>query len=131
MVHRLENLNVIASLGTIMRINTAYYLTCFIIDAEIMRKWLQKAVNEPTPLLWNSHPRGTHFLSHSEEELWGMLKQERCERQFLLFGLFAFISKDEPRDQPVRLPKPPIIKKLESNRITTTPPAVKRDALER
>ena len=46
-------------------------------------------------------------------------------------GIFAFIQKDENRDQPLHPRKPSVRKKLEVSRTATMPPAVKRDAPER
>ena len=46
-------------------------------------------------------------------------------------GLFAFIQKDENRDQPLRQRKPSVRKKLENIKAADTPSPVKRDVPER
>jgi len=46
-------------------------------------------------------------------------------------GLFAFIQKDENRNQPLRQRKPSVRKKLENIKAADTPSPVKRDAPER
>ncbi|MBE6905099.1 MAG: DUF3849 domain-containing protein [Ruminococcaceae bacterium] len=46
-------------------------------------------------------------------------------------GIFAFIQKDENRDQPLRQRKPSVRKKLENIKAAGTPSPVKRDVPER
>lgn len=46
-------------------------------------------------------------------------------------GIFAFIQKDENRNQPLRQRKPSVRKKLEDSKAAAMPPTVKRDTPER
>jgi len=46
-------------------------------------------------------------------------------------GIFAFIQKDENRDQPLRQRKPSVRKKLENIKAADMPSPVKRDMPER
>lgn len=82
MVHKFENIDVIASLGAIMRGNTAYHQKDFNIDTEIMRDWLQKAVGEPTPLLWLRRPSGTHLFPERNV----FIKDTRAYNTWVFFG---------------------------------------------
>ena len=90
-------------------------------------------------------PSGIHFMAElspdflirastkDQDQLFAMLPFKS-----LLFstlkdrkGIFAFIQKDENRDQPLHQRKPSVRKKLENSRAATAPPAVKRNAPER
>lgn len=90
-------------------------------------------------------PGGTHFMAQIWPDFLIRASTKDQDRLFALLpfkslsfstlkdrkGIFALIQKDENRDQPLRLPKPSVRKKLESSRTDSTPPAVMRDDLER
>jgi len=110
------------------------------IQAEAARL-LQRLQFEREP----NSPSGTHFMvqispdflirasTKDQNRLFAMLPFQSLTFSALKDrkGLFAFIQKDENRDQPLRQRKPSIRKKLENSKATDTPPAVKRDAPER
>ena len=90
-------------------------------------------------------PSGTHFMAQISPDFLIRASTKDHDRLFAMLpfksltfsalkdrkGLFAFIQKDENRDQPLRQRKPSVRKKLENSKATDTPPAVKRDAPER
>lgn len=90
-------------------------------------------------------PSGTHFMAQIWPDFLIRASTKDQDRLFALLpfksltfstlknrkGIFAFVRKGEPRDQPLRLPKPSVKRKLESSRGAQTHPAVKRDDLER
>ncbi len=90
-------------------------------------------------------PSGTHFMAQISPDFLIRASTKDHDRLFAMLpfksltfstlkdrkGVFAFIPKDENRDQPLRQRKPSVRKKLEVSRTAITPPAVKRDAPER
>jgi hypothetical protein len=90
-------------------------------------------------------PSGTHFMAQISPDFLIRASTKDHDRLFALLpfksltfstlkdqkGIFAFIQKNENRDQPLRQRKPSVRKKLEVSRTATMPPAVKRDAPER
>ncbi|MCI2036236.1 MAG: DUF3849 domain-containing protein [Oscillospiraceae bacterium] len=110
------------------------------IQAEAARllRWLQSE-REP------NSPSGTHFMVQLSSDFLIRASTKDQDRLFAMLpfksltfsalkdrkGIFAFIQKDENRYQPLHQRKPSVRKKLESNRVETAPPAVKRDTLER
>ena len=90
-------------------------------------------------------PGGTHFMAQLSPDFIIRASTKDHDRLFAMLpfksltfstlkerkGIFAFIQKDENRDQPLRQRKPSVRKKLESSRAATTPPTVKRDSPER
>lgn len=110
------------------------------IQAEAARL-LRRLQSEREP---NSR-NGTHFMAQLSPDFLIRASTKDHDRLFAMLpfksltfsalkdrkGLFAFIQKDENRDQPLRQRKPSVRKKLENIKATDTPPAVKRDAPER
>jgi hypothetical protein len=110
------------------------------IKAEAARL-LRRLQSEREP----NSPSGTHFMAQISPDFLIRASTKDHDRLFVLLpfksltfstlkdrkGIFAFIQKDENRDQPLRHRKPSVRKKLEVNRTATTPPAVKLDAPER
>jgi len=110
------------------------------IQAEAARL-LRRLQSEREP----NSPSGTHFMAQISPDFLIRASTKDNDRLFALLpfksltfstlkerkGIFAFIQKDENRDQPLRHHKPSVRKKLEVNRTATTPPAVKRNAPER
>jgi hypothetical protein len=110
------------------------------IQAEATRL-LRRLQSEREP----NSPSGTHFMAQISPDFLIRASTKDHDRLFALLpfksltfstlkdrkGIFAFIQKDENRDQSLRQRKPSVRKKLESNRAATAPPAVKRDILER
>ena len=110
------------------------------IQAEAARL-LRRLQSEREP----NSPSGTHFMVQISPDFLIRASTKDHDRLFALLpfksltfstlkvqkGIFAFIQKDENRNQPLRQRKPSVRKKLEVNRTVTTPPAVKRDAPER
>lgn len=90
-------------------------------------------------------PSGTHFMAQISPDFLIRASTKDHDRLFAMLpfqsltfsalkdrkGLFAFIQKDENRDQTLRQHKPSVRKKLENTKATDSPPAVKRDAPER
>ena len=115
-------------------------LTTDDIQAEAARL-LRRLQSEHEP----NSPSGTHFMAQilpdflirastkDQNRLFAMLPFKSLTFSTLKDqkGIFAFVRKDENRDQPLHQRKPSVRKKLESNRATTAPPAVKHDTLER
>lgn len=59
-MNKFENVDIFASLGAIMRQNTAFYQSDFEIDKEIFQKAAASPATEDKTLLWLSRPSGTH-----------------------------------------------------------------------
>ena len=90
-------------------------------------------------------PNGTHFMAQLSPDFLIRASTEDQDRLFAMLpfksltfsarkdrkGLFAFIQKDENRDQPLRQRKPSVRKKLENIKAADTPSPVKRDVPER
>jgi hypothetical protein len=110
------------------------------IQAEAARL-LQRLQSEHEP----NSPNGTHFMAQlspdflirastkDQDHLYDMLPFKSLTFSALKDqkGIFAFMQKDENRNQPLRQRKPSVRKKLESSKAATTPPSVKRDDPER
>ena len=110
------------------------------IQAEAARL-LQRLQFEREP----NSPSGTHFMAQISPDFLIRASTKDQNRLFAMLpfqsltfsalkdrkGLFAFIQKDENRDQPLRQRKPSVRKKLENIKEADTPPAVKWDAPER
>ena len=110
------------------------------IQAEAKRLlWRLQSEREP------NSPSGTHYMAQITPDFLIRASTKDQDRLFTLLpfktltfstlkdrkGIFAFIQKDEKRDQPLRLPKPSVKKKLESSRTTAIPPSEERKFLER
>lgn len=90
-------------------------------------------------------PSGTHFMAQIPPDFLIRASTKDQDRLFTMLpfkslsfsalkdrkGIFAFIQKDENRDQPLRQRKPSVRKKLENIKAADTPSAVKRDVPER
>ena len=90
-------------------------------------------------------PSGTHFMAQISPDFLIRASTKDHDRLFdmlpfksLTFsalkdrkGLFAFIQKDENRNQPLRQRKPSVRKKLTNIKTADTPSSVKREAPER
>ena len=90
-------------------------------------------------------PDGTHFMAQLSPDFLLRASTKDQDRLFALLpfkslsfsalkdwkGLFAFIQKEENRDRPLRRRKPSVRKKMESIKVTDTPPAAKRNVPER
>jgi hypothetical protein len=90
-------------------------------------------------------PNGTHFMAQFSPDFLIRASTKDQDRLFAILpfksltfstlndrkGLFAFIQKDENRDQLLRQCKPSVRKKLENIKTADTPSAVKRDVPER
>lgn len=110
------------------------------IQAEAARL-LRKLQAEREP----NSPSGTHFMAQISPDFLIRASTKDHDRLFAMMplqsltfsalkdrkGLFAFIQKDENRDQTLRQRKPSVRKKLENSKTAITPPAVKRDTPER
>jgi len=110
------------------------------IQAEAARL-LRRLQSEREP----NSPSGTHFIAQLSPDFLIRASTKDQDRLFAMLpfksltfsalkdrkGLFAFIQKDENRDQPLRQRKPSVRKKLENIKEADTPPAVKWDAPER
>lgn len=110
------------------------------IQAEAARL-LRRLQSEREP----NSPSGTHFMAEFSPDFLIRASTKDHDRLFAMLpfqsltfsalkdrkGIFAFIQKDENRDQPLLQRKPSVRKKLENSKAATTPPAVKRDAPER
>lgn len=110
------------------------------IQAEAARL-LRRLQSEREP----NSPSGTHFMAQISPDFLIRASTKDQDRLFAMLpfqsltfsalkdrkGIFAFIQKDENRDQPLRQRKPSVRIKLEDSKTATTPPAVKRDAPER
>ena len=110
------------------------------IQAEAARL-LRRLQSEHEP----NSPSGTHFMvqispdfllrasTKDQDRLFSMLPFRSLSFSALKDrnGIFAFIQKDENRNQPLRQRKPSVQKKLENSKAATMLPAVKRDTLER
>jgi hypothetical protein len=58
-MERFENVDVIASLDAIMRLNTAHYQSDFKYDADAIRRSMDSQSQDDRILLWMSRPSGT------------------------------------------------------------------------
>jgi len=110
------------------------------IQAEAARL-LRRLQSEREP----NSPSGTHFMAQITPDFLIRASTKDQDRLFAMLpfqsltfsalkdrkGIFAFIQKDENCDQPLRQRKPSVRKKLEVSKAAATPPAVKRDDLER
>jgi hypothetical protein len=110
------------------------------IQAEAARL-LRRLQSEREP----NSPSGTHFMAQISPDFLVRASTKDQDRLFALLpfkslsfsalkdrkGIFAFIQKDENRDQPLRQRKPSVRKKLENIKAADTSPAVKHDTLER
>jgi len=110
------------------------------IQAEAARL-LQRLQFEREP----NSPSGTHFMAQISPDFLIRASTKDQNRLFAMLpfqsltfsalkdrkGLFAFIQKDENRNQPLRQRKPSVRKKLENIKEADTPTTVKRDAPER
>lgn len=110
------------------------------IQAEAARL-LQRLQSEREP----NSPSGTHFMAQISPDFLIRASTKDQDRLFAMLpfqsltfsalkdrkGIFAFIQKDENRNQPLRQRKPSVRKKLENSKAAATPPSVKRDAPER
>jgi hypothetical protein len=110
------------------------------IQAEATRL-LRRLQSEREP----NSPGGTHFMAQLSPDFLLRASTKDQDRLFAILpfksltfstlndrkGLFAFIQKDETRDQPLRQRKPSVRKKLENIKTADTPSAVKRDVPER
>jgi hypothetical protein len=90
-------------------------------------------------------PSETHFMAQLSPDFLIRASTKDQDRLFAMLpfksltfsalndrkGLFAFIQKDENRDQPLRQRKPSVRKKLENIKTADTPSPVKRDVPER
>jgi hypothetical protein len=110
------------------------------IQAEAARL-LRRLQSEREP----NSPSGTHFMAQLSPDFLIRASTKDQDRLFTLLpfksltfsalndrkGIFAFIQKDENRDQPLRQRKPSVRKKLENIKAADTPSPVKRDVPER
>lgn len=110
------------------------------IQAEAARL-LRRLQSEREP----NSPNGTHFMAQLSPDFLIRASTKDQDRLFAMLpfksltfsalkdqkGLFAFIQKDENRDQPLRQRKPSVRKKLENIKAADTPSPVKRDVPER
>lgn len=110
------------------------------IQAEAARL-LRRLQSEREP----NSPNETHFMAQLSPDFLLRASTKDQDRLFTLLpfksltfsalkdrkGLFAFIQKNENRDQPIRQRKPSVRKKLENIKAADTPSAVKRDVPER
>lgn len=110
------------------------------IQAEAARL-LRRLQSEREP----NSPGGTHFMAQLSPDFLIRASTKDQDRLFAILpfksltfstlndrkGLFAFIQKDENRDQLLRQCKPSARKKLENIKTADTPSAVKRDVPER
>lgn len=110
------------------------------IQAEAARL-LRRLQSEREP----NSPGGTHFMAQLSPDFLLRASTKDQDRLFTLLpfksltfstlkdrkGLFAFIQKDENRDQPLHQRKPSVRKKLENIKAADTPSPVKRDVPER
>jgi hypothetical protein len=70
-MHKFENVDIFASLGAIMRQNTAFYQSDFEIDKQIIQKAAASPAAGDKTLLWLSRPSGTHCFRESDVFLKG------------------------------------------------------------
>lgn len=110
------------------------------IQAEAARL-LRRLQSEREP----NSPGGTHFMAQISPDFLIRASTKDQDRLFVMLpfqsltfsalkdrkGIFAFIQKDENRDQPLRQRKPSVRKKLENIKTADTPFPVKRDVQER
>ena len=110
------------------------------IQAEAARL-LRRLQSEREP----NSPSGTHFMAQLSPDFLIRASTKDQDRLFAMLpfksltfsalkdrkGIFAFIQKNENRDQPLRQRKPSVRKKLENSKAAATPPTVKRNAPER
>jgi hypothetical protein len=90
-------------------------------------------------------PSGTHFMAQISPDFLIRASTKDHDRLFAMLpfksltfsaikdrkGIFAFIQKDENRDQPLRQRKPSVRTRLENSKAAAAPPSIKRDAPER
>ena len=110
------------------------------IQAEAARL-LRRLQSEREP----NNPSRTHFMAQLSPDFLIRASTKDQNRLFAMLpfksltfsalkdrkGIFAFIQKDENRDQPLRQRKPSVRKKLENIKTADTPSPVKRDVPER
>lgn len=65
-MNKFENMDIFASLGAIMRQNTAFYQSDFEIDKEIFQEAAASPTAEDKTLLWFSRPSGTHCFKERD-----------------------------------------------------------------
>jgi len=105
----------------------------------------QRIQREFQKLQWVNSPNKTHYMVELSPAFILTASDKERDKVFRLLpyktlsfsnlkehsGIFAFILKSEPRDQPLRLPKPSVRKKLQSARSAPTLTDIKRNDLER
>lgn len=81
-MNKFENVDVLKSLETIMRLNTVYYRTDFDIDKEIIRKAAGQPAAEDKTLLWLSRKSGTYCFRERD----AFLKDTREYNTWKFYG---------------------------------------------
>lgn len=109
-MNKFENVDVLASLQQIMQQNTAAFQNDFDIDKKILTQAAKSKNAEDKVYLWFSRPNGTHCLRERDKRLFALLPYKTLYLPSVKdrHGVFAFISKDERRDLPLRKQHPSV-----------------------
>jgi len=101
-MNKFENVDIFASLGAIMRQNTAFYQSDFEIDKEIFQKAAASPATEDKTLLWLSRPSGTHcfrerdvFLKDTAPHNTWRFYAEQTRDHILAYAVTITDSEDE------------------------------------
>ena len=133
-MNKFENVDVLASLQQIMQQNTAAFQNDFDIDKKILTQAAKSKNAENKVYLWFSRPNGTHFVVEVSPWFERIASSKEHERLFALLpyktlylssvkdrhGVFAFISKDERRDLPLRKQRPSVRAQLKEGQSKKT-----------